>query len=71
MPHLLKPAQTFCNLPFCDDLAKLDCDVAILGAPHGTPYMPGTPSHAANATGAVRRALGWFSAAPTQIDFDT
>ncbi|MCC6471509.1 MAG: arginase family protein [Alphaproteobacteria bacterium] len=71
MPALLKPAQTFCNLPFGDDLATIDCDVAIVGAPHGTPYMPGTPSHAANATGAVRRALGWFSAAPTQIDFDT
>jgi agmatinase len=71
MPALLKPAQTFCNLPFCDDPARVEADVAIIGAPHGTPYAPGTPSHAANAPGAIRRALGWFSASPTQLDLDT
>jgi agmatinase len=71
MPALLKPRQTFCNVPCCDDPAKAACDVAIVGAPHGTPYVPGTPSHAANAPDAIRRALGWFSAAPTQLDFDT
>lgn len=71
MQALLKPAQTFCNVPYCDDPAKAEADVAVIGAPHGTPYVPGTPSHAANAPGAVRRALGWFSVGREQIDFDT
>ena len=38
--------------------------------PHGTPYAPGTPSHAANGAAAVRAALGWYSANPEQFDFD-
>jgi agmatinase len=71
MSSLLKPTPTFCGVPFCADPATLDADVAVIGAPHGTPYEPGTPSHAANATGAVRKALGWFSVGREQLDFDT
>jgi len=65
------PSQSFCGVDLCPDLARLDADVAILGAPHGTPYKPGTPSHAANGEAAVRGALGWYSANPEQFDFDS
>jgi agmatinase len=70
MPVLIKPDLTFCGVPFWGDLDGLAADVAVIGAPHGTPYRPGTPSHAANAPDAVRRALGWYSARPAQFDFD-
>jgi agmatinase len=68
---LVRPEQTFCGVPFCADLGALEAEVAVLGAAHGTPYEPGTPSHAANAAAAVRTALGWYSADPGQFDFDT
>jgi len=70
---LTKPASTFCGVPFCelDSLAAGEADVVVIGAPHGTPYEPGVPSHAANAPTAVREALGWFSVGPDQLDFDT
>ncbi len=44
--------------------------MVILGAAHGTPYRPGTPSHAAGGPSALRAALGWYSARPGQFDFD-
>jgi agmatinase len=71
MPNLTKPETTFCQVPFCDDLDKLDADVAIFGAPHGTPYKPGVASHAAGGAAAVRGALSWYSANPEQFDFDS
>ena len=58
MAGLLKPERTFCGVPYCADPAELSADVAVFGAPHGTPYQPGTPSHAAGAPKAVREALG-------------
>jgi agmatinase len=70
MAELNKPQRTFCNLPFCADLAELGADVAVFGAPHGTPYKLGTASHAAGAPAAVRGALDWYSADPAQFDFD-
>ncbi len=71
MTERIEPEQTFCGLPFCADLATLEAEVAVLGAPHGTPYEPGTPSHAAGGAAAVRGALGWYSANPEQFDFDS
>ena len=71
MTERIEPGQTFCGVPFCDDLGALDAEVAVLGAPHGTPYEPGTPSHAANGARAVRAALGWYSTNPEQLDFDS
>lgn len=68
---MLEPARTFCAVPFCHDVARLEADVAIIGAPHGTPYKPGEASHAANAVKAVREALAWFSIGPEQLDMDT
>ena len=67
---MLQPDQTFCDLPFCADLARPEAEVVVLGAPHGTPYKPGTPSHAAGGAAAVRAALGWYSSNPEQLDFD-
>ena len=46
-------------------------DVAVIGVPHATPYMPGRSSHAAEAPGSVRSALGWYGADTTRWDFDT
>lgn len=71
MPNLTKPTSTFCQVPFCNDLNALSTDVAIFGAPHGTPYKPGVASHAANGESAVRSALSWYSANPEQFDFDS
>ncbi len=71
---LLSPAPSFCGVETCDDLDALagrGAEVAIFGAGHGTPYRPGRASHAANAPGALRRALGWISAGPSQFDFDS
>ena len=64
------PDPTFCGVPYCADPDQLTAHVAVLGAPHGTPYKPGTPSHAAGGAAAVRGALGWYSANPAQFDFD-
>ncbi len=71
MGKLTKPETTFCQTPYCDDLSTIDADVAVFGAPHGTPYKPGIPSHAANGAAAVRSALSWYSTGPEQFDFDT
>lgn len=71
MVQMIKPDVTFCQTPYCDDLATLDADIAVFGAPHGTPYKPGTPSHAANGAAAVRGALSWHSVGSEQFDFDT
>lgn len=68
-----RPAKTFCEAPFCADLADLTADVAVFGAPHGTPYEPGVASHAASGGDVVRGALAWFStytAGRDHYDFD-
>jgi agmatinase len=64
-----KPDPAFCGLPLAE-LAGLDADVAILGASHGTPYKPGTPSHAAGAPTALRAALEWYDTQRDHIDMD-
>lgn len=65
-----EPEKTFCGVPFAK-VDELDADVAVLGAPHGTPYKPGTASHAANGADAVRAALSWYSTGAEQMDFDS
>jgi len=42
----------------------------ILGAAHGTPYKPGTPSHAAGGAAALRSALEWYDTRREHIDMD-
>ncbi len=66
---MLKPETTFCAFPFAT-LDALDADVAILGAPHATPYRPGEPSHAAGAPAALRAALGWYDTRRDHVDMD-
>lgn len=66
----IKPDPTFCGVPF-SEAGGLNADVAVFGAPHGTPYEPGTPSHAANGADAVRGALSWYSTGTEQMDFDS
>lgn len=65
-----QPETTFCGVPFTG-IGELKADVAVFGAPHGTPYQPGTPSHAANGADAVRGALSWYSTGTEQMDFDS
>lgn len=65
-----EPDTTFCGVPF-SELVGLRADIGIIGAPHGTPYKPGTPSHAANGADAVRKALSWYSTGTEQMDFDS
>lgn len=65
-----EPDPTFCGVPFAA-VDELEADVAIIAAPHGTPYRPGTPSHAANGADAVRSALSWYSTGAEQMDFDS
>lgn len=71
MPLTIRPPTTFCGVPFAPELNRGDADVVVIGAPHGTPYRPGTPSHAAEAPAAIRQALGWYSTGTEQFDFDT
>ncbi|MEQ8818538.1 MAG: arginase family protein [Thalassobaculum sp.] len=65
---MLRPDPTFLGVPFAAGAAG--ADVAVIGVAHATPYMPGRPSHAAEAPGAVRSALGWYGADTTRWDFD-
>ncbi len=66
------PQPTFCALPrvALADLPAGGAEVAILGAPHGTPYRPGEPSHAAGAPAALRATLDWHDTRRTHIDMD-
>ena len=65
------PDLTFCKIPFCPEITEGSADIAVFGAPHGTPYKPGVASHAANAPKAIREALSWHSVGHNQFDFDT
>ena len=75
---MLAPNPTFLGVPFVAGPTGADptgadlrgADVAVIGAPHATPYRPGRPSHAAEAPGATRSALGWYGADTTRWDFD-
>lgn len=65
-----RPARSFSDVPFAT-LDELAADVAVFGAPHGTPYRPGTPGHAVEAPAAIRGALEWYSVARSHLDMDT
>lgn len=67
----IKPETTFCQVPFVDDIKSIEADIAIIGAPHGTPYKPGVASHAAEGADAVRKSLSWYSTGKEQMDFDS
>ena len=68
---MIKPEKTFCDVESAE-IDQLDhTDVAIFSSGHGSPYKPGTPSHAANAPSAIRGALSWYSSNPNQFDIDS
>lgn len=68
--RMIPVERTFCGVPACADLGRIDADAAVFGAPHGTPYEPGTPSHARGGPTAIREALSGLSAGREQFDFD-
>ena len=61
---------TFADLPAARIDALGDAQIAVFGAAHGTPYKPGTPSHASGAPAALRGALGWYDLRRDHIDMD-
>jgi len=61
------PESTFAGLP-ADHVAG--ARVALIGAPHGSPYEPGVASHAAGGPAALRRGSQLFAKQLTQFDFD-
>ncbi|HSH41484.1 MAG TPA: arginase family protein [Arenicellales bacterium] len=65
-----EPATTFCGAAFAEP-GELEADIAVIGAPYGTPYQPGTASHSAAAPDAIRNALNGYSALAGQMDFDS
>lgn len=62
--------QTFAGLPAAALDALEGAAVAILGADHGSPYAPGTASHAAGGAAAIRAGSALFAKQLTQVDFD-
>ncbi len=61
---------TFLGFPFGDAGPGLEADIAILGAPHGTPYEAGALSHSADAPAAIRAASGRDIPRQDHYDFD-
>ena len=61
---------TFCGVPSVSELAGTDADVVVYSAADCSPYQAGVSSHAAEAPGAIRGALGWHSITRTRWDFD-
>lgn len=67
--------ETFLGFPFLDITGLetgpgLDADIAIFGAPHGTPYDPGALSHSADAPAAIRAASARDIPRRDHYDFD-
>jgi agmatinase len=60
----------FANLPAADPAHLDDARIAIIGASEASPYKPGTPSHSANASAAIRAASAQFAGQLQQFDFD-
>jgi agmatinase len=61
--------QTFLGLPASADIAKLDADIAIIGAGCATPY-PSVGAYCAGAPAAIRAAMGQYAATLAHHDFD-
>lgn len=62
--------KTFLGVPKLEAGPGLDADIAILGAPHGTPYEPGALSHSADAPAAIRAASARDIPRREHYDFD-
>jgi agmatinase len=61
--------DTFLGLPRAGDLAALDAQIAILGAPCATPYRSVGP-YCAGAPKAIRAAIAGYAANLQHVDFD-
>ena len=61
--------DTFFGLPACDDLARLDAHVAVMGAPAATPYTTVGP-YCADAPAAMRAAVAGYASSLGHHDFD-
>lgn len=62
--------NNFAGFPLCNDLSKLDADIAIVGIPYGTPYDIHDPAHSLNAPAAIRQESVRFPEDPIAWDFD-
>ncbi len=65
-----KPEKTFYGYPYVPLGADLKADIAIFGAPHGTPYFPGKISHCVDAPAAIRHVSGRNEDRRHNYDFD-
>ena len=61
---------TFLGLQAADPVGGLAADIAILGAPHGTPYEPGAENDCAIAPAAMREASAGYAGLLDHYDFD-
>jgi agmatinase len=67
---MAKQTQTFLGFPAADLSRELGADIAILGAPHGTPYEPGAANDCAASPGAIRQASARPAHFLEHYDFD-
>ena len=62
---------SFLGAPRCDDLARLEADVAVVGVPHGYPYdMQSVTSPSGTAPRAIREQSLRFASFITHYDYD-
>lgn len=63
--------RTFLDFPLVEDLDRLDADIAILGIPHGKPYVPSDlGNEQSRAPDALRAACQHLDYTRTSHDFD-
>ena len=75
MPSFLQPPSreggTFLGAPLCTDLEQLSAPIAVIGAPHGSPYtLRDFAADTINAPTAVRARSHRFAASIGHYDFD-
>ena len=67
---MAEQTQTFLGFPAADLSRELEADIAILGAPHGTPYQRGAGNDCAAAPAAIRQASARAGQFLDHYDFD-
>jgi len=63
-------SATFLGFPAAEPGRALEADIAILGAPHGTPYVPGSPNDCAVAPATLREVAADNTGLIGHYDFD-
>ena len=66
----MEKEKTFAGFPSCVDLAQLQADIALIGIPYGTPYVPEKPPHSLHAPNVIRRESNRYIDDPVGWDFD-